>query len=253
MVATHATAGLQRSIRVLSKPRMICCRAKSEKLRERRTLPIAVQIVSWSQPLPAGQCSKGTPHDDAKKSGRVPASTGLREAQLEELAFQLLLATGERAPDAASAAAVQDTVRRALQASTAQRQPAYPSAPSDLHGKPTLRVAQAILQTAGMRTAPYRFTSAHRLSPRAQSPHYWLVWRIALHADVYSARLLPKMDSHTAQDVGIVRRYHRSALASWRPPWRPPPRRRPQTVLSCRPARQRQSGTQRPWRLRYGS
>ena len=54
-------------------------------------------------------------------------SAGLKEAQLEELAFQLLLATGERAPDAASAAAVQDTVRRALQARVALRPICFPS------------------------------------------------------------------------------------------------------------------------------
>ena len=41
--------------------------------------------------------------------------TDLREAQLEEMAFQLLQATSDRAPDAATGAVVQDAVRRALQ------------------------------------------------------------------------------------------------------------------------------------------
>ena len=66
----------------------------------------------------------------ASEIGAISALSGLKEAQLEELAFQLLLATGERAPDAASAAAVQDTARRALQARITQRvQLALPSAP----------------------------------------------------------------------------------------------------------------------------
>ena len=46
------------------------------------------------------------------------ALAGLEEAQLEELAFLLLLATGERAADFACAEAMQDTVRRALEART---------------------------------------------------------------------------------------------------------------------------------------
>ena len=64
---------------------------------------------------------------------------GLQEAQLQELAFQLLLATGERAPDAASAAAVQDRVRRALQARIAPRATGPPMTTRRwFHGKVTL-------------------------------------------------------------------------------------------------------------------
>jgi hypothetical protein len=73
------------------------------------------------------------------------------------MAFQLLLATGERAADLATAEAVQDTVRKALQVRIFSSSPAHPGPSSGL----PVHTSAEVHELRWGNIAPVTFAPAH--------------------------------------------------------------------------------------------